>query len=260
MGDEVNFQIECNIATIVLNRPEVLNALNSEMWAGLEKAALSIISRPGINVVLLTGAGDRAFSTGLDLKAAALGKIPTAGHRRRGVIDTLTTVRHIFTVYEELPVPVIAAVNGHCIGAGLELTICCDIRLASEKALFSLPEVLGGAIPDMGATQRLPQLISHGYAKELIYTGRRIDAGEALRIGLVDHIYPADQLMANARLLAEEIAAKHPPTVQAAKKAINFSRSANLHMGLAYETALAAGPFTERRNVADVSANLQKQK
>jgi len=148
-------------------------------------------------------------------------------------------MKDIFSMYENLPVPVIAAINGYCIGAGLELVLACDIRLASETAIFSIPEITLGVIPDMGGTQRLPRIVGPGKAKELIYTGRRIDAAEALRIGLVDHVYPKDSLMSEARKLAEEIATQAPAAVQGAKRAINVAMSHSLEVGLTYETAIA---------------------
>lgn len=260
MADKVLLKVEGNIATVTLNRPEVLNAFDSGVWAGLEKAALRIMSKPKINVVILTGAGDRAFTAGIDLKAVTSGGLPTAGHRRRKGLDTLWMMKQVFTMYEDLPVPVIAAINGYCLGAGLELILCCDIRLAAEHAVFSLPEVDIRAVPDMGGTQRLPRLVGPGHAKELTYTARRIDAAEALRIGLVDHVYPKDKLLEEARRLAEEIASKDAAIVQASKKAINAAMSAGLEAGLKYETALAAGTLGEGRRLAQAAAELRKKK
>jgi len=259
MSDKVLLQVEGSIATVTLNRPEVLNAFDSGVWAGLEKAALRIMAQPKINVVILTGAGDRAFSAGLDLKAAASGGRITAGHRRRKGFDRMWTEKQIFTMYEDLAVPVIAAINGYCLGAGLELILCCDVRLAAGHAIFGLPEVDIRAVPDMGGTQRLPRLVGPGYAKELIYTARRIDTAEALRIGLVDHVYPREQLMAEARKLAEEIASKDPAAVQAAKKAINAATSPGLDEGLRYETALALSTQGQGGKLAKAAAELYKR-
>ena len=260
MDDKVILQVDGSIATVILNRPQVLNALDSGMWAGLERAALSIMSQPRINVVILTGVGDKAFSAGLDLKAASSGSFPTARHRRRKGLDKILTLNHIFTMYEDLAVPVIAAVNGYCLGVGVELILCCDMRLAAEHAIFGLPEIDLGTIPDMGGTQRLPRLVGPGPAKELIYTARRINAAEALRIGLVDRVYPRAQLMAEARKLAEEIASKNPAAMQAAKKAINAAFSTVLEAGLRYETALAVSTVGEGKKFAQAAAALQKRK
>jgi len=145
-------------------------------------------------------------------------------------------LKTIFTLYEELAIPVIAAINGYCLGAGFELSLCCDMRLASDSARFALPEIIYGVIPDLGSTQRLPRIVSLGIAKELIMTGRRIDANEALRVGLVDHIYPKDQVMTEAKKLAEELAKLDPVKVQGAKRAVNMTMSSPLDAGLRLET------------------------
>jgi enoyl-CoA hydratase len=150
-------------------------------------------------------------------------------------------LKTIFTMFEELAVPVIGAINGYCLGAGMEMSLCFDMRLASEKAVFGLPEMPLGVIPDLGSTQRLPRLIGYGKAKELIITGRRINAAEALRVGLVEHVYPHDQLMPEARKLAEEIAQLNPKLVEGAKRAVNMSMSTPLDSGLRLEADICLG-------------------
>ena len=144
-------------------------------------------------------------------------------------------------MYEDLAIPVIAAINGYCLGAAFELSLCCDIRLAADTAIFGLPEIQFGVIPDLGSTQRLPRIVPPGYAKELILTGRRIDATEALRIGLVEHVYPLDQVKAEARKLAEEIAKLQPRIVQGAKRAANLWMNMPLDSGLRAETDICTG-------------------
>ena len=242
--EAVQLDIENTVATVLLNRPEALNALNHDVWLGLEKAAQSIKENPDVRVAIVTGAGDKAFSTGIDLKmVASAGGGSSAVFSKYRRFDRTYSMKSIFTLYEELAVPVIAAINGYCLGASLELTLCFDIRLACDTAVFALPEVQFGVIPDMGSTQRLPRVVGPGLAKELIFTGRRIDAAEALRIGLVDHVYPKDQLMAEARKLAEEIAKLSPDVVQGAKRAANLTMSTPLDVGLRMETdiVLASG-------------------
>jgi len=260
MSDKVLLQVEGNIATVTINRPEVLNAFDSGVWDGLEEAALSIVEQPEINVVILIGAGDRAFSAGLDLKVVSSGASGLSErHRRREGFDSMWTMKQTFAMYDDLAVPVIAAINGYSLGVGMELILCCDIRLAAEHAVFGLPEVDIRAIPDVGGTQRLPRLVGPGRAKELIYTARRIDAAEALRIGLVDHVYPRGQLMAEARKLAEEIASKDPAVIRVAKRAINAATSPGLEAGLRFETALALVTQGEGTKLAEAAAKLYKK-
>jgi enoyl-CoA hydratase/carnithine racemase len=240
--EKVLLKIEGPIATVTMNRPEVLNAMDGEMWRGLADAGDAIKYEPEVRVVILTGAGDRAFSSGLDLKQAANPEAFSLGLRTREGYDTLTAAKHSFSVFEELSVPVIAAINGHCLGGGIQLALACDIRIASDNATFSCPEVsLLGIVPDLGGTQRLPRIVGPGQAKKLIFTGRRIDATEALRIGLVDEVHPKDRLMSEVRQLAEQIAACNPAAVQGAKRAINVAMSHSLEVGLSYESATALG-------------------
>lgn len=237
--DVVRLDIEDAIATVLLNRPEALNAFNLDVWVGLQKAAQTVKENPDVRAVIVTGAGDRAFTAGIDVKIAASGVHPTQvfSNYREGY-DPMYGLKMIINMYEELAVPVIAAINGYCLGVGLEFILCCDIRLACDTAVFGLPEVQLGAIPDMGSTQRLPRVVGPGIAKELILTGRRIDAAEALRAGLVNHVYPKDQLMTEARKLAEEIAKLDPRIVQAAKRATNLAMSTPLDAGLRMETEI----------------------
>ena len=240
--DAVRVDIEDTIATVLLNRPEAMNAMNRDVFLGLQQAAQSLRENPDVRVVIMTGAGERAFSAGIDLKMVASGGGGSAvlSNYRMGY-DRLYGLKSIFTMYEELAVPVIAAINGYCLGAAFELVLCCDMRLACDTAIFALPEIQLGVIPDLGSTQRLPRIVSPGIAKELILTGRRIDSTEALRVGLVDHVYPKDQLMTEARKLAEEIAKLNPRHVEGAKRAANLTMSAPLDTGLRMETDICLG-------------------
>jgi len=242
--DVVKLEIdEQGIAVVTLSRPEALNALNKPMWEGLRDTARSIKENPDVRVAVMTGAGDRAFTAGMDLKMIAQdagGSALLFPNYRQGY-DTLYGLKMIFTMYEELAVPVIGAVNGYCLGGGLELILCLDFRLASENAIFGLPEMQLGVIPDLGSTQRLPRIVGPGIAKELIITGRRIDAPEALRVGLVDHVYAQDQLMSEAIKLAEEIAKLNPRLVAGAKRAVNLAMSTPLDAGLRLETDICLG-------------------
>jgi len=235
--EAVQLDIKDNIATVLLNRPEALNAFNHEVLLGLGTQAQAIKENSQVRVVVMTGAGDKAFSAGLDLKMVASGRGPMDifPSYRQGY-DSLYGLKMIFTMYEELAIPVVAAINGYCLGAALELVLCCDIRLACDNAVFGLPEIQLGVIPDLGSTQRLPRIVGPGLAKELIMTGRRIDAAEALRVRLVDHVYLKDRLMIEARKLAEEMAKINPHLIHGAKRAVNIVASTPLDVGLRMET------------------------
>lgn len=238
----VSVAVQDAVATIAINRPDAMNALNADAFLGLRDAAVQVKETPEIRAVILTGTGKKAFSAGIDLKMVAAGQSGRAVMSSyRDGFDRLYGLKSIFTMYEDLAVPVICAINGYCFGAGLELTLCCDVRLSSDAAAFSLPEVRFGVIPDLGSTQRLPRIVSPGIAKELILTGRRIDAAEALRIGLVDHVYPLDRLMEEAGKMASEMAGFDPKIVQGAKRAVNLAMSAPLDAGLRLETDICLG-------------------
>ncbi len=253
--------IKETIATVTINRPEAMNSLNADVFLGLRQAAQQLQENPDVRVAILTGAGEKAFSAGIDLKMVASGgggsATVFAGYRKG--YDQLYSMKSIFTMYENLAIPVVAAINGYCLGAGFELSLCCDMRFASETAKFSLPEILFGVIPDLGSTQRLPRIVSPGIAKELILTGRRIDAQEALRVGLVDHVYPKDQLMAEANKVAEEIAKLKPRIVEGAKRAVNMAMSSPLDAGLRLETDICLGARTEGAFSKEAQAFLKKK-
>lgn len=252
---------EGGLATVTLNRPEALNAFNQEVYRGLDDAARKIKETPEIRVVILTGAGEKAFSAGMDLKMIAQGGSGSGllFEKYREGYDRLYGLKSVFTLYEELPVPVIAAINGYCLGAAFELSLCCDIRLCAEHAQFGLPEMPLGVIPDLGSTQRLPRIIGPAYAKELIITGRRIDAQEALRIHLVNHVYPRDQLLPEARKLAEEIIKLNPRHVAGAKRAVNMALSTPLDWGLRLETDICLGAGSGQSFSVEAQKFLQKK-
>ncbi len=217
-------EIKGPIATITLNKPERLNALDVEMWEGIGEAAVCDGRGSPRCGWRPQGAGG-AFCAGLDVKAGStLSSLGVDGSPGRRWPPSAGTSRHLQSCFNRLEacrVPVIAALERVCIGGGLELALCCDIRLAAEGTVFSIPEVQLGIVPDMGGTQRLPRTIGIGLAKELIYSARRIDADTALRIGLVNAVYPAGELHTRVAELAAEIAANAPLAVQAAKRSIN---------------------------------------
>jgi enoyl-CoA hydratase len=214
MDDSILLARDGAIATITLNRPAVLNALDAALLDRLAAALDEVDADAGIRAVIVTGAGDRAFAAGADIGELARLAGPAAGAAlaRRG--------QHVTRRIETLRAPVIAAVNGFALGGGCELAMACDIRIASDRARFGQPEVNLGISPGYGGTQRTTRLLGSGAAMLLCLTGELIDAAEALRIGLVQRVVPAADLPQAARAIADAIAAKAPLAVSATKRAI----------------------------------------
>ncbi len=236
--EKVHLDVKGEVARIILNRPEKSNAVDGEVWLGLEEAVDQIKFTPEVKAVIFKGAG-KSFCSGLDLKAAASGGISLGDKTVRDGYETLQYLSNIYSKLESLAVPVIAVIRGGCIGAGMEMSLACDVRIASYDAVFSIPEVVHGIIPDCGGTQRLPRIVGPGMAKELILTARRIGAEEALRIGLVNHLYPTEELDEEGEKMASEMVELPADAIQGAKRALNMAMSAPLGMGLHYETAVA---------------------
>lgn len=204
------------IATVTLNRPAARNALSRQLAAEL-LGALGALAREGqVRALILTGAGDRAFCAGADLV-----------ERRRMTPEGLTAhteaINAVCDALADFPAPTIAAIRGYALAGGAELAIACDLRVAGEDAVLGYPEVKIGVFPGAGGVVRLPQLVGVGAARDLLYTGRNVPAGEALRIGLVDRLVPADGVLPAARELADAIAANAPLAVRAVKRALNES-------------------------------------
>ncbi|PCN50752.1 crotonase [Candidatus Geothermarchaeota archaeon ex4572_27] len=241
------------IAKITLNRPQVLNALNVETFHELERALREAESDPEVRVVIITGAGDRAFCAGLDLKEVA----------EKGPLEAreLSRLGHrVFRLIENLSKPVIAAVNGYALGGGMELCLSCDLVIASENASFGQAEVNVGLTPGWGATQRLWRIVGVRKAKELILTGDRISAAEAERIGLVNKVVPPGKLMEEAEALAMKLAEKSPVVLKIAKDQINRSLDNTLTAGLDYEADLWSLLFATFDAREGVKAFLEKRR
>lgn len=221
-------RLENGIVLITLNRPEAANALSVQMLEELHEAILTCKFDRTIRCVVITGAGEKAFCAGADLKERA-GMDPIQ------VRKTVSLIRGNINELEALPQPVIAAVNGVAFGGGTELALASDIRVASETAKLGLTETALGIIPGAGGTQRLPRLIGKGRAKELIFTARRIDAWEAREIGLVEYVVPAESLLEKALELANQIVRNGPIAVAQAKFAIDKGYDVDLNTGLAIE-------------------------
>ena len=216
------------IVTITLNRPEAANALSLQMLTELKEALYEIKYDRSVRCVIVTGVGEKVFCAGADLKERA-------GMELSQVNKTVGLIKENINSFEQLPQPVIAAVNGMAFGGGTELALACDIRVASENAKFGLTETSLGIIPGAGGTQRLPRLIGKGRAKELIFTARRIDAQEAEKIGLLEYVVPYDKLMNKALEIARQIAKNGPIAVTQAKFAIDKGYDVDLNTGLAIE-------------------------
>lgn len=217
------------VAVLTLNRPQVMNSFNFAMLRALKERMEVLHFDPEVRVVIVTGAGDKAFCAGADLKERA-----TLSEQQ--VREFIFTIRNLFTFIEYLNKPVIAAVNGIALGGGTELALACDLRLAAEKATMGLTETRLAIIPGAGGTQRLPRLVGRGKAKELIFTGRRVEAQEALQIGLVNQVCPPEKLLDECRAMAAMICETGPIAIQQAKYAINYGLEADLHTGLAIES------------------------
>jgi enoyl-CoA hydratase/carnithine racemase len=218
------------ILTLTLNRPEVMNAFNFALLHALREQIETVRFRPEVRVLIITGVGQKAFCSGADLKErASLSDIQ--------VREYITTIRNLFTSIEQLSKPVIAAVNGIALGGGTELALASDLRIASLNATMGLTETRLAIIPGGGGTQRLPRLIGRGKAKELIFTGRRVDAQEALQIGLVNKICEPAELLAESLKMAAMICETGPIAVEQAKYAINYGLETDIHTGLAIESS-----------------------
>lgn len=249
----VRVEREEPIATIVLDRPERLNALDTAGLRALLAAVQDLASDERIRAVILTGAGDRAFAAGADISEM----VEKSASEALAFAELGQTVCRAI---EEAPQPYIAAVNGFALGGGCELALACDIRLASERAVFGQPEVTLGIPPGWGGSQRLPRIVPVGIARELLYTGRRVDAAEALRIGLVNAVYPAEELLERARELAQRIAANGPLAVRVTKAAVRFGLEHGLEAGLAYERQVFAHAFTTEDQREGMRAFLEKRR
>lgn len=220
---------DSGVATLTLNRPEVMNSLNFSLLHTLKDQIEAFRFRRDVRVIIITGSGDRAFCAGADLKERA-----TLSPDQ--VREYIFTIRSLFTTIEELNKAVIAAVNGIALGGGTELALASDIRIAGANASMGLTETRLAIIPGAGGTQRLPRLVGRGKAKELIFTGQRIDAREALRIGLVNKVCEQQELLAECRKMAAMICETGPIAIEQAKYAINYGLETDIHTGLAIES------------------------
>ena len=229
----VNYEKEGRIAIMTINRPDAMNALSAEVSAELREAYIDFRDNNDLWVAVMTGAGDRAFSAGADIK----GFRPGPSGQPAGATGEVVRPDTIWK-------PFIAAIHGYCLGGGLELAMTCDIRIAADNAQFGQPEINIGFLPGAGGTQRLPRFIPRAVAAEILLTGNRIDAQEALRVGLISRVVPRDQLMSTAMEMANTICTRAPLGVRACKEA----------MVRGYEMTLEEGLALEREKVAECRA------
>ncbi len=240
------------IALVTLNNPEKLNILNLPMLEALDQTFEALASDEAVRVVILTGKG-KAFVAGADIKHMS-------GLDAVGGVQFARNGQRVFEKIENLPKPVIAAINGYALGGGMELAMACDLRIASEKAVLGQPEVHLGLIPGFAGTQRLTRLVGYGWAKRLILTGERISAQKAYEIGLVEEVVPPEELLDRARAVAREIMKGSPEAVAFAKEVINRGRSTNFEAACAYEANAFGLLFATGEPQEGLKAFLEKRK
>jgi len=240
------------LAVVSIDRPKAMNALNYDTLQELKVCFEQISGDHTLKVILLTGSGEKAFVAGADIS-----------YMRRMNVHEATEFAHmghsVMMMIENAPQPVIAAVNGFALGGGCELTLACDIRIASTNAKFGQPEVNLGVIPGFGGTQRLPRLVGKGVASELLYTGDIIDSTEALRIGLVNRVVPQNELMSTCKNIAEKICSKGPRAIQICKQTINNGCQMDIARASQYEAIQFGQCFASEDQTEGMTAFLEKR-
>jgi enoyl-CoA hydratase len=240
------------VAVVILNRPDALNALSIPLLTDLDQAITMLAADAAVRVMIITGAGDRAFAAGADIRELArLAPRDAASHAALG--------QRVFTRIEQCAKPVIAAINGFALGGGCELALACSLRVASDAARLGQPEINLGMIPGFGATQRLPRLIGRGPALDLLLTGRVVTAGEAFALGLVNRVVSAVELLVVARQLAAELATKPAVAVRCLLQAVDAGLDMSLERGQQLEAALFGLASTTSDAKEGMTAFLEKR-
>jgi len=251
--EAIRYELTDGIATITLNRPTVHNAMNEKMRAELTACFGELAQSAEARVIVVTGAGERAFSAGADIREFVAPQVPVKFRDARRRVDFRAAM-------DRCGQPIIAAINGFALGGGLELALACDIRIAGEDSLLGLTEVNLAIIPGGGGTQRLPRLVGRGKALEMILTGARIDGREALRIGLVERVVPTAEVHAAALALAKMLAERAPIAMRYAKEAVVKGLGMSLEDGLRLENDLATLLRTTEDRIEGAKAFLEKRK
>ena len=248
----IKYEEDGMTALLTINRPKALNALNSQVLEELDKT-LDSIDTNKIRALIITGAGEKSFVAGADIgEMSSLTKKEGEAFGKKG--------NDVFRKLETFPIPVIAAVNGFALGGGCEISMSCDIRICSDNAVFGQPEVGLGITPGFGGTQRLARLVGQGMAKQMIYTAKNIKADEAFRIGLVNAVYPQNELLPAAKKLAETIARQAPIAVRNSKKAINDGLQVDMDKAIQIEEKLFGDCFETEDQRAGMGNFLEKDK
>ncbi len=247
------FDVEGGIARITFNRPKVMNALNAALLEEFNQALAAVAADEDIRVLVLTGSGDKAFVAGADIsELATYNALQAKYFSQKG--------QTAIGALQQLPIPAIAAVNGYALGGGTEMALACDFVYASENAVFGLPEITLGIIPGFGGTQRLPRLVGPNVAKEMIFTGKMVDAREALRLGIANRVCAADALMDEVTKTAGRIAAMGKASLRAAKQAVNRGLNTDLETGCHIETDAFALCMASPDSREGTQAFLEKRK
>lgn len=253
MFELLNYDKQGFLGILTINRPREMNALSNALVEELDQAMDLVEADQELRVLIITGAGEKAFMAGADIKEL---------QERDFILGRQLTKRRqsVFNKIVELKIPVIAAINGFALGAGLELALACTLRVACEEAFLGAPEVNLAIMPGDGGTQRLPRVIGFGRAMEMVLTAEHVDAKEAYRIGLVNRVVPRAELMDASIKLAQKIASKAPIAIQCAKEAVNRSLEVGLYEGLAHESYLHAYTCATEDKNEGVAAFLEKRK
>ncbi|WMJ79623.1 short-chain-enoyl-CoA hydratase [Clostridium sp. MB40-C1] len=244
---------EGKLAILTINRPKALNALNPETMTEIDAALDDLAKDTEIQAVILTGAGEKSFVAGADIKAMQNMNVMEGR-------EWALYANGVFRKLESLEKPVIAAVNGFALGGGCEISMACDVRIASKNAKFGQPEVGLGITPGFGGTQRLPRHVGMGMAKEMIYTGKIINAEEAYRIGLVNHVFEQEQLMDEAKKLANSMLVNAPIAVKLCKQAINRGMQVDIDTAVNFESELFGACFSTEDQTEGMTAFVEKRK